>query len=345
MHTEQTTNFSVRVAHADLGITGGDVVWMPSPVGHSTGFNYGLRFALYHGLPLVLQDRWDAGRRRSTSSQPERASLHAGRDDVPPGPGRGVGPRRHAARLACAASGAVAHRSRPTLVGAAAEQRHPRAAALRLDRGARRHVEPARLAARAAHGHRRHRHDRRRGRDPPPTTGGRARRARPGEIFVRGPNTCVGFFADPERTAATFDADGWVRSGDLAIGDGDGLPHRGRPQEGDHHPRRHQHRAARDRGAASSPGPRSSGRPWSVCPTSGSASAPARASSCAPGADADLRDDGRAAPRGGARHVQAAGAARGPRRAADHRVGQGPEARDRAPDRRGGDGEPARAEA
>jgi non-ribosomal peptide synthetase component E (peptide arylation enzyme) len=36
----------------------------------------------------------------------------------------------------------------------------------------------------------------------------------PGELFVRGPNTCVGFFADPERTAATF-ADGWVRSGDV----------------------------------------------------------------------------------------------------------------------------------
>ena len=59
MHTEQTTNFSVRVAATDLRITGDDVVWMPSPLGHSTGFNYGLRFALYHGLPLVLQDRWD----------------------------------------------------------------------------------------------------------------------------------------------------------------------------------------------------------------------------------------------------------------------------------------------
>ena len=40
-----------------------------------------------------------------------------------------------------------------------------------------------------------------------------------GEIFVRGPNTCVGFFADPVRTEATFDADGWVRSGDLATMD------------------------------------------------------------------------------------------------------------------------------
>ncbi|HEY4332031.1 MAG TPA: AMP-binding protein, partial [Ilumatobacteraceae bacterium] len=59
MHTEQTANFSVRVAFEDLGLGADDVVWMPSPVGHSTGFNYGLRFALYHGLPLVLQDRWD----------------------------------------------------------------------------------------------------------------------------------------------------------------------------------------------------------------------------------------------------------------------------------------------
>jgi acyl-coenzyme A synthetase/AMP-(fatty) acid ligase len=37
-----------------------DVVWMPSPVGHSTGFNYGIRVALYHGLKLVLQDQWNA---------------------------------------------------------------------------------------------------------------------------------------------------------------------------------------------------------------------------------------------------------------------------------------------
>jgi non-ribosomal peptide synthetase component E (peptide arylation enzyme) len=45
---------------------------------------------------------------------------------------------------------------------------------------------------------------------------------RDGEIFTRGPNTCVGFFADPERTGVAFDADGWVRSGDLATLDADG---------------------------------------------------------------------------------------------------------------------------
>src|SRR5437899_3618421 len=60
MHTERTAGFSVRVAYSDMGITPQDVVWMPSPVGHSTGFNYGLRFALHHGLKLVLQDKWSA---------------------------------------------------------------------------------------------------------------------------------------------------------------------------------------------------------------------------------------------------------------------------------------------
>ena len=67
MHTEQTADFSVRAARDDLGVTDDDVVWMPSPVGHSTGFNYGLRFALYHGLPLVLQDRWDPVTAAATS--------------------------------------------------------------------------------------------------------------------------------------------------------------------------------------------------------------------------------------------------------------------------------------
>ena len=60
MHTEETANFSVRVARQDLGLGDRDVVWMPSPIGHSTGFNYGVRLAIYHGLALVLQDRWDA---------------------------------------------------------------------------------------------------------------------------------------------------------------------------------------------------------------------------------------------------------------------------------------------
>ena len=45
-----------------LNLADDDVVWMPSPIGHSTGLNFGVRLALYFGLPLVLQEGWDAER-------------------------------------------------------------------------------------------------------------------------------------------------------------------------------------------------------------------------------------------------------------------------------------------
>jgi acyl-CoA synthetase (AMP-forming)/AMP-acid ligase II len=208
MHTEQTTNFSVRVAASDLGITGDDVVWMPSPLGHSTGFNYGLRFALYHGLPLVLQDRWDAGvavdvvrRERCTYTLAATTFLRelvadaarrglpvdslrcfgCGGAPVPPslveeGEAHGV----QVLRLYGSTEVLVATWNRPDA---------PREARVNTDGRAMTGVEV---------------------------------QLRDGEIFTRGPNTCVGFFDDPERTAATFDADGWVRSGDLATLDGDG---------------------------------------------------------------------------------------------------------------------------
>ncbi len=208
MHTEQTTNFSVRVAASDLGITDGDVVWMPSPLGHSTGFNYGLRFALYHGFPLVLQDRWDPGvavdvvrRERcsytlaATTFLRELVAESARRDasvdslrcfgcggaPVPPalveeGEAHGV----RVLRLYGSTEVLVATWNRPDA---------PWEARVNTDGRAMSGVEVALLD---------------------------------GEIFTRGPNTCVGFFDDPERTEATFDRNGWVRSGDLATLDVDG---------------------------------------------------------------------------------------------------------------------------
>jgi len=60
LHTEQTTGCGVREMYKFLGLNADDVVWMPMPIGHSTGFNFGVRFALHHGLKILLQDRWDA---------------------------------------------------------------------------------------------------------------------------------------------------------------------------------------------------------------------------------------------------------------------------------------------
>jgi acyl-CoA synthetase (AMP-forming)/AMP-acid ligase II len=42
-----------------------------------------------------------------------------------------------------------------------------------------------------------------------------------GEIVSRGPDCCVGY-TDPALTAAAFDADGWYRTGDIGVLDGDG---------------------------------------------------------------------------------------------------------------------------
>jgi len=43
-----------------------------------------------------------------------------------------------------------------------------------------------------------------------------------GEVFVRGANVMVGYYKQPEATAETFSADGWLKTGDLGFLDSDG---------------------------------------------------------------------------------------------------------------------------
>jgi long-chain acyl-CoA synthetase len=55
-----------------------------------------------------------------------------------------------------------------------------------------------------------------------PLPGVEARLAADGELLVRGGNVMAGYLADPGANAEVLDAEGWVRSGDLAAVDDDG---------------------------------------------------------------------------------------------------------------------------
>ncbi|HET8644589.1 MAG TPA: AMP-binding protein, partial [Vicinamibacteria bacterium] len=43
-----------------------------------------------------------------------------------------------------------------------------------------------------------------------------------GEILIRGPHVCLGYFKDAQATRETINADGWLHSGDVGALDGDG---------------------------------------------------------------------------------------------------------------------------
>lgn len=219
MHTEQTTNFSVRVAHRDLGVGQGDVVWMPSPLGHSTGFNYGARFALYHGLPLVLQDRWDAEVALALTTEHRCSYTLAATtflEDLV-GAARRAGASVPSLRLFGCGGAPVPE----TLVDAAQERE---IGVLRLYGST--EVLVATWNRPSSPHHKRRVTDGIAMSDVEvevrDDAGVRVGPDVAGEIYVRGPDTCVGFFDDEERTRATFDPDGWVHSGDLAAIDEDG---------------------------------------------------------------------------------------------------------------------------
>lgn len=55
-----------------------------------------------------------------------------------------------------------------------------------------------------------------------PQTGTVCKPGDEGELQFRGPWVTRGYYKKPEETAAPFTADGWFRSGDLGVQDGDG---------------------------------------------------------------------------------------------------------------------------
>ena len=97
MHTEQTTNFSVRVAFADLGLTDGrrglDAV---AASGTRPASTTGCGSRSTTALPLVLQDRWDAAVAADARRREQHATYTLGGHHVPPAIWSGVDAARGA---------------------------------------------------------------------------------------------------------------------------------------------------------------------------------------------------------------------------------------------------------
>ena len=219
MHSEQTANVNVLGTLEAMELTEHDVVWMPSPIGHSTGLNCGLRVALHAGLPIVLQDRWDPERAAELIER-ERCTytlaattflndlvrtLHASPREVSSMRAFGCGgaPVPPDLVVAAAAVGVTVLRiygSTEGLIITWNRAGSPLDKRANTDGVAMPDVE---IEIRD-------------------DTGRVVGRGVEGEIHVRGPEVCVGFFDDPVRMAKVFTPDGWLRSGDLGVIDAEG---------------------------------------------------------------------------------------------------------------------------
>ena len=79
-------------------------------------------------------------------------------------------------------------------------------------------------------------------------TGAVVPRGTPGELCTRGYSVMLGYWNDPDATAASIDAARWMHTGDLAVMRDDGGVNIVGTDQGHDHPRRREHRAAGNRG-------------------------------------------------------------------------------------------------
>ncbi len=219
LHTEETSNFAGRIAFFDLAVAPDQRVWMPSPVGHSTGLNYGTRASLVAGRTLILQDRWDPSdaiemiRRHRGSFTLAATTFLQGVVEECERTGTRLTEMSHFGCGGAPVPEDLVRRaeevgvrvlrlygSTEALCGTWNRPESPFDKRSTTDGPALSHTD---LSIRDDEGE--------------PVAPGEE-----GELHLRGPNTSVGYYDDPERTAATYLEGGWVRSGDLATVDAEG---------------------------------------------------------------------------------------------------------------------------
>ncbi|NMH95938.1 AMP-binding protein [Pseudonocardia acidicola] len=219
LHTHNTLDYENRSIVELFGLTGDDVVFMPSPVTHITGVLYGLHLPFLLGSAVVLQDVWEPGRAldllerhrcsfvvgatpflHGITHHPDRAAhdlsalrvFGCGGADVPP-----ELIRRAGRELDCLATRIYGSTEFPTLSSGNADDPLEARATTdgRLIGAAQAQVVDEQ------------------GAPVPPGTGG--------ELLVRGPDLFVGYL-DPALNDEAFDAEGWFHTGDLAVLDAEG---------------------------------------------------------------------------------------------------------------------------
>ena len=60
LQTHASLNLAAQMHIRHFGLTAEDVIYIPSPLAHQTGFLYGMWIALLLGAPQVVQTVWDA---------------------------------------------------------------------------------------------------------------------------------------------------------------------------------------------------------------------------------------------------------------------------------------------
>jgi cyclohexanecarboxylate-CoA ligase len=218
LHTHNTLFASTRLLPRALNLTAADVVVMPSPLAHASGFLYGVLMPITWGQKVVYQDIWDANRFLEiidaeggtyTMGSPPfvldtiRACKELGRDA---GSLRifscsGAPIPRYLAKLTPEVLGAsLANNWGLTETGAATAMPHDSLGRSVDSDGA---ISPA-MEVRIID-----------------SAGQELPHGESGRLLIRGASKFVGYFERPDLTDAVVDGEGWLDTGDIASVDDD----------------------------------------------------------------------------------------------------------------------------
>jgi len=220
LHSHNTLLAHARALVTMLDLTSDDGVFMASPVGHGTGYGFGIRLAAFLGSTLALQVQWDPAKAAKAIREYGSVYTHGATPFVMdmlrlPDDERNLAPLRYFVTGGAAVPPGTATRVHDECgchllrlygqtEGFMSTLNRPTDAVEKIDTTDGRPVDGVEVRAVDDDGN-----------DVPVGT--------PGNCLYRGPHRCVGFLDDEERAAASFTADGWFRAGDLVSVDQDGF--------------------------------------------------------------------------------------------------------------------------